>query len=679
MRRTTPPDLATHSAPIARALAAVALAALLAATAPGGARAGSLGFEDLLRPMVDLRALAVSPEEGEYCRQFSSYDRATRWDPDTGQIVGNEANHDWGHFLRQEPAGAVLAEMDGPGVIYRIWSANAAGTIKIFIDGEAEPRLSVPMQDLLGGKIQPLTEPLAGVRARGWNLYLPIAYQKACKVVVEDPGPMYYQVTYRTFPAGTEVEPFRWPLAAEQVQAIQKVKGILANPGSHLEGESPQLDESFWLGAGQGESAELQGPLALTGIELELTGLPDDPKELRSLLRRAVITARWDDEEDAVRAPLGDFFGTAPGLNPYPGFPTGIDKDRKLYAYWYMPFKRSATLRLENLGERSFSGRARLFAEPLAVPQEKLLYFRADWRYEDSVARFDWPLLISKGKGRFCGTALHVFNSRTGWWGEGDEKMWIDGEDFPSTIGTGSEDYFGYAWCSNELFFNPYHNQSLCEGPGNGNYSSVNRFQIPDNVPFHRSATITIEAYNRKTVTYAATTYWYGSPGATTDAKPVDLAAIKWPEGFKPFVIPGAIEGESLKVLSKEPDYPIGAQDISGFGEFSRSSQVWLRPGAAGAKAEFLVPEKVRPGKYQLTLWVVRSWDYGIVQWSLNGKPVTDRIDGYSKEVVAKEVDCGVVEIVPGRNVLSVEIPARSESSTGFYAGLDALRLSPVN
>lgn len=639
-------------------------------------RAENLTFDDLLEAMVDLKALAVRPHPGEYCRQFSSYDRATRWDPERKEITGNRANGDRGHFLRVEPAGSVLAEMDGPGVIYRIWSANAQGTIQVFIDGEEEPRMAVPMQELLGGKIEPVTEPLAGVRSRGWNVYLPIAYQKHCKVVVRDPGTMYYQVTYRTLPETTEVESFQWPLPEKWVKGIEKVKKVLSKPGGHLE-EQDAREEWFTIDAGGAQTLELEGSLAITGIELE--DLPEDGKALRKLLRRGLVAATWDGEENAVRVPLGDFFGTAPGLNPYPGFPTGVTGDGTLYSYWYMPFRERASLTLQNFGTEPITGTVKLFVEPHSLTEDAMLYFRADWRYESPVKQFDWPLLVTRGAGRFCGVALYVFNTRTGWWGEGDEKMWIDGENFPSTIGTGSEDYFGYAWCCNETFFNPYHNQPLCEGPGNGNYSSVNRFQIPDNVPFHESARITIEAYNLETVTYAATTYWYAAPGVKTDARPVDLAAIEWPEGFKPFEIAGAVEGESLKLVAKSPEYQIGVQDISGHGQFSKGKQVWLRPTATGASAEFLLPAGLKPGRYHLTLWIVKSWDYGIVQWFLNGEPVTEKIDGESPKVVAKEVDCGMVEITAGENRLSVKIPAKSPESKGFFAGLDALKLAPVD
>ena len=57
---------------------------------------------------------------------------------------------------------------------------------------------------------------------------------------------------------------------------------------------------------------------------------------------------------------------------------------------------------------------------------------------------------------------LHVVEPRGGWWGEGDEKFFVDGEKFPSTFGTGSEDYFGYAWGDCTLFQHAYHDQTVC-------------------------------------------------------------------------------------------------------------------------------------------------------------------------------------------------------------------------
>jgi len=83
------------------------------------------------------------------------------------------------------------------------------------------------------------------------------------------------------------------------------------------------------------------------------------------------------------------------------------------------------------------------------------------------------------------------------WWGEGDEKFFVDGEKFPSTFGTGSEDYIGYAWAAEPpfaLFESAYAVQSLMPIDGNG-HTSVMRLQICDNVPFTTSFAGFIEKY----------------------------------------------------------------------------------------------------------------------------------------------------------------------------------------
>ena len=78
----------------------------------------------------------------------------------------------------------------------------------------------------------------------------------------------------------------------------------------------------------------------------------------------------------------------------------------------------------------------------------------------ESERAIDWPFLKTEGAGRFVGLHAARVESARRWWGEGDEKFFVDGEKFPSTIGTGSEDYFGYAWCCPALFQNAYHNQT---------------------------------------------------------------------------------------------------------------------------------------------------------------------------------------------------------------------------
>jgi hypothetical protein len=184
-----------------------------------------------------------------------------------------------------------------------------------------------------------------------------------------------------------------------------------------------------------------------------------------------------------------------------------------------MPFARTALVELVNEGDLDALVAYQIVFGPIQWTGA-LGYFHAKWRRDDPCTEFDWPLIETTGRGRYCGAMLTIWNPDRGWWGEGDEKIWVDGEDFPSTFGTGSEDYFGYAWCGTQLFTNCYHNQTLCEGPGNANYTSVNRFQIADNVPFQKSIKVTIENYARNK-DYAATVYWYAGLDEKDTFKPV--------------------------------------------------------------------------------------------------------------------------------------------------------------
>jgi hypothetical protein len=116
---------------------------------------------------------------------------------------------------------------------------------------------------------------------------------------------------------------------------------------------------------------------------------------------------------------------------------------------------------------------------------------------------------------------LHVWNPKGRWWGEGDEKFFIDGETFPSTFGTGSEDYFASAWGFPSQFHSAYHNVTY-SAPG-WKHTNVNRWHVSDDVPFQQSFDGCIEKYyaNDRPTLYAATAYWYLKPGGTDPYEPV--------------------------------------------------------------------------------------------------------------------------------------------------------------
>ncbi|MDM8001835.1 MAG: DUF2961 domain-containing protein, partial [Bacteroidota bacterium] len=119
-----------------------------------------------------------------------------------------------------------------------------------------------------------------------------------------------------------------------------------------------------------------------------------------------------------------------------------------------------------------------------------------------------------KGRGLYAGDAMLVFNTADAWWGEGDEKIYVDGETFPSSFGTGTEDYFGYAWCRPEPFDHPL----IAQPAGCGNFHpgmSMNmRYRILDAIPFTESLKVDLEMWHwvKTTIDFSVTAYYYTVP-----------------------------------------------------------------------------------------------------------------------------------------------------------------------
>ena len=117
------------------------------------------------------------------------------------------------------------------------------------------------------------------------------------------------------------------------------------------------------------------------------------------------------------------------------------------------------------------------------------------------------------------------------WWGEGDEKFYVDGEKYPSTFGTGSEDYIGFTWSAEApfpMFQSPFASQPHVPIDSNG-HTSINRFHIADNVPFRTSFTAVIERFKTQ-VTECETdyvAYFYLRPGQRDRYEPLPDEELK--------------------------------------------------------------------------------------------------------------------------------------------------------
>jgi hypothetical protein len=127
---------------------------------------------------------------------------------------------------------------------------------------------------------------------------------------------------------------------------------------------------------------------------------------------------------------------------------------------------------------------------------------------------------------------LHIANANLDWWGEGDEKIFVDGETFPSIFGTGTEDYYSYACCARDLFSHAYHNQPRSDGPGNSGHTCLSRFHVMDPIPFVDSLRFEMEIWHwdNDNIWMAVTNYFYAKPGVKDNIAPIDPASLYVPK-----------------------------------------------------------------------------------------------------------------------------------------------------
>lgn len=657
-------------------LAGLGVALLLGAASASAA----VTTASLIDEMTDLRGLASWPAPAYTCRQFSSYDQRSK-SPKNPTLEDWFANGDAGQYLRvEERAGRkehVMMDADGPGAVVRIWSANPEGVLRIYLDGAEQPTWEAPMTDVLGGKFPGLSRPVSGEYSKGWNLYFPIPYSRHCKIT-SDKGGFYYHVNYRTYAAGTAVETFQLSQLQSLRSRIEKLGAQLGDPrsiGTSAGGEPMRFDVD--LPAGQTVSQDFRGPSAMARTLVKVTAA-----NLERALRGVILRVTFDGEH-CIEAPLGDFHGSAPGLSPFSTMPVGMTKAGELYCHWFMPFRESATVELVNqtAEDVTLSGELGLVDY---VWTDASMHFHAKWRVQWDVPSrpmIDWNYLTAHGRGVFAGVSFAIDNPVRDWWGEGDEKIYVDGESFPSHFGTGTEDYYGYAWCWPEPFTHAYHAQPRCDGPGNYGRTSVNRFHIIDRIPFTRDIKFDMELWHWNEtckVNMAVTAYWYARPGGTDAFKTIAAAdaVVRPMPVYAPPRVAGALEGEKMKILAVQ-----GTAEPQDWANLSGEQHLWwhagMKPGDE-LKLGFAVP---RAGKFKVYGNFLKARDYGIHQLTINGKPAGPPIDFYEPDVrPSGEKLLGEFELKDGENVLSVTVIAANEKAVKAYMfGLDYLLLKPAN
>jgi len=271
--------------------------------------------------------------------------------------------------------------------------------------------------------------------------------------------------------------------------------------------EEPDADSSASM---VGKGWKVRPCITLNPEETVTLASIDGPGEIRHIwmtvreaaYRNTILRMYWDDEPTpSVEVPLGDFFCLGHGLRTrINSLPISVNPVGGMNCYWPMPFRHSARITIESQHNEPIPGF--FYQVDYALVKEipdTAAYFHAQWRRENPVTfHKEYTILDGvKGQGHYVGVYMAWEQLSDGWWGEGELKMYIDGDtDYPTYCGTGTEDYFGGAWgFGGETFTTPFLGYPLfVREPGQIIRHGLYRWHIMDPVRFKSDLRIDIQA-----------------------------------------------------------------------------------------------------------------------------------------------------------------------------------------
>jgi hypothetical protein len=475
----------------------------------------------------------------------------------------------------------------------------------------------------------------------------------------------------------------------------------LASPqnGRSMRSTSTQLDDQGNYAHGNGDNSRVppgntkvvldaEGPGVVTHMWFTFLGperqawAPDGSANHQELLLRIFYDGN---QTPGVEVPLGDFFANCFGHRTEVISQPVIVEDGDSYnCFWHMPFRKSIKIEIVNQSRKSLN----------------LLYYNIDWIQHDSLpadtpyfyARYrqeypvasgqDYVILETTGKGHYVGTVLAVRTRSPSWFGEGDEKIYIDGEETASIWGTGTEDYFLSAW-GLKTTSTPYFGTSYFDQWGIvGGHTAAYRWHIADPIVFNKSIKVTIEhwgwistdenpdrkshSWNERQDDYSSIAIWYQT-GDPAPQPPVPAAQERTLPNLD-VVIPA-------KQFIDDPHHGAGSCQVQDNLGFYPEGQMFYRPESA-QDAWIEIPftvDKKEPRR--LLISATRASDYGIYQAYLNGVKVGPPCDLFAEDVSPWE--CHLLDFWPdpGDYQLRLVCVGKNPRSTGHFLGVEAIRL----
>lgn len=419
--------------------------------------------------------------------------------------------------------------------------------------------------------------------------------------------------------------------------------------------------------------AELSGPGEI--VHIWCTIAHQDP----FYSRLVAVRMYWDGETNpSVECPIGDFFGMGHGVDkPFTSLPVRVSSDgRGRNCYWPMPFRKSARIVVSNDSDKPCD------AFYYYIDWQKLPRLPKDSAYFHAIYRQEFPCVMGRnyliadirGRGHYVGTVQSVYLSSPGWYGEGNDEFFIDGEKEPRLRGTGTEDYFCDGWGFREQS-GPFYGTPLWEGYDTGDRGSAYRWHIPDPVTFNTSLRVEIQhrggqefpdgtstGFIERDDLMSSVAFWYQvephQPWPPLPPGPERLPFREWI----------LLKGHEAVASATHSEGPIEEQSIGGVTD---GRQLWFHPGEDHGWVEVSFESKTNQAA-QLTARMVHSYDYGRYRVLLDGKSIAE-LDLYDPEITTASHPLGLQQLAAGTHRLRFECTGKNPKSAGYFLGLDAV------
>jgi hypothetical protein len=364
----------------------------------------------------------------------------------------------------------VLLDVAGPGCLDRLWFTRKRPwdepyDLLIYVDGDNHPAIESDLDELFAGNTFPFVAPLAGrcglARTPGLFALVPIAFREHCRVVlvpraadekyvwrVTESGErirhVYYQITYRLAERPADVQAFNPHLDNQDIRDFQAARDLWSRAGESPWSPSLGLqsrEATVRVGAGETAVAcDIAGPAVVYEIQaVARDEMPAAPAA--AALESLDLELHWDGAPSpSAAAPLPLFFNCPAEQADVRGFWAGR-REGRFYCHWPMPFQRMARIALRNRGERD------------AYLDLVVKYRREELRPDDMRFGTHRYLIAAPARGRdnllftqqHAGHVVAIVMDRPGNM-EGDDRWFVDGRSQPDIHGTGTEDFFNFAW-----------------------------------------------------------------------------------------------------------------------------------------------------------------------------------------------------------------------------------------